>query len=102
MTTPKVRLQKWSIETKIFIRLKIIIVFAVFPLPLPCVSLSKNPHHFPAWEFYFSRQRNEILALWNSSFPNPLFTFAKRRLMAQAPRHLPCTEGGFRNLRHQK
>lgn len=47
MTTPKVRLQKWSVETKIFIRLKIIVVFAAFLLSLPCVSLSKNPLHFP-------------------------------------------------------
>lgn len=50
MTTPKVRLQKWSIETKIFIRLKIIAVFAAFPLPLPCVSLPQNPLHFPMQE----------------------------------------------------
>ena len=47
MTTPKVRLQKWNVEAKIFIRLKIITVFAAFPLPLPYVSLSKNPLHFP-------------------------------------------------------
>lgn len=54
MTTPKVRLQKWSIETKIFIRLKIIAVFAAFPLPLPCVSLSQNPLHFPMQHIYIA------------------------------------------------